>query len=342
MQNYNFQSDNLDKRGFIDKKSILDSVSQEEIYKLVFGFLPQDLQYTTSPLRVDNSPGCYFYEHINGILYFMDFAISQRPMDCFNVIQKYFQLPNFFSTLDFIHKRLIQGKVIVKKSVIVPESTFKLIKLPVKLLIEPRQFNNKDAQYWTPYGISSSHLIEDKYFAISLYHALNTKKGNFTNKCTDLSYADTNYPMGRKKIYFPERIGKNRFITTCTKEDIGGISTLAPFGKQLFITKSYKDWRVLKNQGKHCIYLQNEGMFPIELLLSIVKHWKKVIIFFDNDRAGIEASLKLQGLLNIEYPNKAKSIWLPEVLCDINITDPSDLHKEQGRIPLVQFLNKFT
>jgi 5S rRNA maturation endonuclease (ribonuclease M5) len=342
MQNYNFQSDNLDKKGFIDKKGILDSVSQLDIFELVFGFIPQDLQWTTSPFRKDTQPGCYFIEHVSGIWYFVDFGSTIRThSDCFNIVQDYFQLSNFYLTLQFIYDRLIAGKEIVLQTRKL-EVSKKIEKIPVKILIEPRQFTLKDAQFWTPYGISSSQLVEDKYFAISVFHALNTKKGNFSNQCYDIAYADTNYLEGRKKLYFPHRKGKDRFITTCTKEDIGGISTLAPFGKQLIITKSYKDWRVLKNQGKHAIYLQNEGMFPLEKLFILVKHWKEVIIFFDNDATGIEASLKLTALLNVEYSNKAKALWLPEILYSQKITDPSDLYKEQGKEILVQFLNQFT
>ena len=59
--NYGYESDALIKRGFIDKKIILEFVSQEEIFSLVFGFLPEDFQYVTSPFRPsDRSPGCWF------------------------------------------------------------------------------------------------------------------------------------------------------------------------------------------------------------------------------------------------------------------------------------------
>ena len=71
----------------------------------------------------------------------------------------------------------------------------------------------------------------------------NTKKGDFSSRVFDIAYADTNYEGGRKKIYFPNR--KEKFVTTCRKDDIGGLRLLPPFGHQILITKSYKDWRVL-------------------------------------------------------------------------------------------------
>lgn len=338
---YGYSSDKLDRRGFIDKKLILESVTQEEIFKLVFGFLPVDFQYTTSPLRIDNSPGCWFQYHINGTLYFIDFASKRHHSDCFNIVQDYYSLPNFFTTLEFIHHKLIEGRDIITETKIKQEIK-RSLKESVKLIIEPRHFIPKDAGFWIPYGISSANLLEDKQFAISAFHALNTKKGNFSSKCYDLAYADTNFPNGRKKIYFPNREGKGRFITTCTREDIGGINSLPPFGRQLIITKSYKDWRVLKNQGKNAVYLQNEGMFPLKELFILCKNWKQVIIFFDNDTQGIRSALELSALINKEMYGRAKALWLPETLFDYGITDPSDLHKERSREDLLQFLNKFT
>lgn len=341
--NYGYASDTLSSRGFIDKKVILELVSQEQIFELVFGFLPEDFQYVTSPFRLnDKSPGCWFQYHLNNTLYFIDFANNshRRHSDCFNIVQDYFQLPNFYATLDFIYKKLIEGKDIRIKNRMVKQIQTQT-KEGVKILVEPRQYNIKDVNWWSPYGITTNQLLEEKYYAVSAFHALNTKKGNISHRCMDLVYADTNYREGRKKLYFPHREGKHRFLTTCKREDIGGINFLAPFGRQLIITKSFKDYKVLKNQGKNTIYLQNEGMYPLSLILSIVKSWKEIIIFFDNDKQGMHASQELSGLINREYFNKSKALWLPESLYNLNITDPSDFHKKEGRQPLNQFLNTF-
>jgi hypothetical protein len=340
---YGYSSDNLDKRGFIDKKIILDLVTQEQIFSLVFGFLPEDFQYTTSPFRNDKTPGCWFQYYTNGVLYFIDFASTsfRRHSDCFNIVQDFFQLGNFYMTLEFIYMKLIDGKDIRSK-IIMKNTIQKIERESVKLLVEPRQFNNKDVHFWNPFGITIPQLIEDKYFAISSFHALNTKKGNISSRCYDLAYVDTNFSEGRKKIYFPHRQDKSRFLTTCKREDIGGISSLAPFGRQLIITKSYKDYRVLKNQGKNVIYLQNEGMFPLKRLLIIVKSWKEVIILFDNDRQGMHSAMELAALINAEYLGKAKPLWLPETLYNDGITDPSDLHAERGQNELLNFLKIFT
>ena len=85
-----YSSDNLERRGFIDKNKILEYVSEKQIYALVFGFEPEEFQYVTSPLRVDNNAGCWFETTEFGLV-FRDFTYGKRPMDCFNVVQAYFK-----------------------------------------------------------------------------------------------------------------------------------------------------------------------------------------------------------------------------------------------------------
>ena len=55
------------------------------------------------------------------------------------------------------------------------------------------------------------------------------------------------------------------------------------------ITKSYKDYRVLRNLGVNVTWFQNEGAFP-DNLDDIINDYKDVIVFFDNDFTGLAAS----------------------------------------------------
>lgn len=344
MENNIFTNDNLNKRGFIDQKLILDYVSQEEIFQLVFGYLPEEYEYVTSPLREDSNPGCWFERtsSIHGKLRFVDYGNNfGKPMDCFDVVQQYFKIPNFYLTLEFIYDKLIRGKNIVAERKIEPQLTKKRGK--TSILFDSRQFQNRDADCWKRYGISKQNLIIDKVFAVKKYYLLNTKKGDITSRCYDICYAYTEFDEGRKKLYFPYREGKGRFITNCTKNDIGGLHLLPPFGNQLIITKSYKDWRVLVNQGKIAIWFQNEGMTPSdEILFPLLKRFRKIIIFFDNDNQGLLASEILYNKINKEMPGKVSRLWIPEQLLTEDISDPSDFYYKKGQHNLQQFLYKFT
>lgn len=342
MESYNYTSDNLDRRGFIDKKTILEYATQEDIFELVFGFKPEEFQYVTSPFREDTGPGCWFEYTCEGKLLFKDFGSPyKKHWDCFDAVQGHFRIPNFYLVLQFIYDRLIAGKQ--QDVQIASFIEQRKDKKAVKLIVESREFTNRDIAFWSPYRILKQQLIEDKVFSIKRFYALNTKKGNIAQTCTDLAFAFNDFPDGRKKLYFPDREGHKRFLTTCNRNDIGGINTLISSGKQLVISKAYKDYRVLKNNGKHSIWLQNEGMIPdLDILFSIVRNFKQVIVWFDNDLQGIQSSQKISALINQQFPGKSNPLWLPESLKEENITDPSDLLKQKGQEPLSSFINKFT
>jgi hypothetical protein len=329
------------QRGFICKDSILSTVSQEEIFQLVFGFMPEECQYVASPLRKDKGPGCWFTYHTSGVLYFIDWGGSRTHSDCFNMVQDYFGLPNFYATLQFIYDKLIKGKPM---ATVVTHKCPEIIteKPPVKLLVEPRPFNLNDQVFWSKYGIGKMNLVEDKVFAVKKYYALHTKKGDFAREPTSIAYCYTDFQDKRKKLYFPKESGHNRFLSNCSKDDIGGISSLIPYGKQLIITKGYKDYRVLKNHGKNVVWFQNEGMIPNDEALSyLVQHFKSVIVWYDNDHVGIQASERVRDKINSLFPAKARNLWLPERLHDEGIKDPSDCIAQDSPF-FIKFLNTFT
>jgi len=343
MNTHQYSSDNLHRRGYICKESILEVVSQEEIFQLVFGFLPEEYDYVVSPLREDKTPGAWFEYYTNGVLYFKDWAHTRTHSDCFNMVQDFFKIPNFYLTLQFIHDRLVAGKKVEMKTI--EEKQNKIVvpsKEKVKLLIEARPFSQADRIFWTQYEINKKHLMEDKVFAVSRYYALNTKYGNVTNQCYDIVYSYNDFPNSRKKLYFPKREGKKRFLTNCTKDDVGGINSLMPYGSQLIITKSYKDYRVLKNKGKNVIWFQNEGMIPNETILNpLVRHFASILVWFDNDQPGIIASTKVVNHINSLISHKAKSLWLPEKALSNSIKDPSDCIAKDKHL-FYNFLKDFT
>lgn len=341
MNLFQYCSDKLDRRGFISKESILALVTQEEIYELVFKYKPVEYEYVTSPLRNDSVPGCWFSLYDNGVLYFVDFGSTRTHRDCFNIVQEYFQIPNFYLTLEFIYNSLIKGKIDLKP-IENKEQVQKETKKKVKLLIEARTFDGRDAHFWSKYGIKKENLIEDKVFPINRLFALNTRTGSHAIECKDVAYSYNDFPESRKKIYFPYREGKNRFITNCNQNDVGGINSLIPYGNELIITKGYKDYRVLKNNGKNVVWFQNEGMIPNNFIMNqLVKPYSSIIVWFDNDHAGITASEKVKQHINTIVPGKAKNLWLPERGLELGIKDPSDC-RAIDPIYFKQFLKTFT
>lgn len=344
----NIFNQKVTEKGFIDKKELLKYVTEEDIFEIVFGFKPKEYDYVTSPLREDKNPGCWFQYSFAGRLKFVDFG-SQfyikgdrlTMMDCFDVVQQYFKLPNLYQTLRFIKRTLIDGKDLPE----LPEEQIgkhRVEKSRVNIKFTPRVFSLLDKDFWfNKYEIFKENLIEDKVFPVLNYRVTNSKFGDYSVTARSLTYCYTDFESGNVKIYRPEETGKRRFLTNCNQNDIGGYNFLPQFGKHLIITKSYKDYRVLKNQGLTVVWFQNEGMYPtLEVLLPLCKRFKKVTVFFDNDKTGIEAAEKLVSIINSYIPNTANYIHLPLECLPQQIKDPSDFIYKKGRKQLIKFLSQ--
>jgi len=337
---YKESTDEIKVRNFLSKDKILELIDEDSIFELVFGHKPEEHEYTTSPFRDDKSPGCYFEYSTSGRLKFVDWAsdyyvnnTKMVSMDCFDAVKIYYNLPNFYQTLLFVYNHLIKGEELTAR----PSKNLKerIEKIETDILIETREFNHIDANYWNKYKISSQNLKDDKVFAVRKFRINSNKSSGKITYPYKPTYAYTDFNSNKKKLYCPTGSKKFKFITNCGKNDIGGVSSLSHTKDNLIITKSYKDCRVIKNQGYDVVWFQNEGMFPdIFILLQVVSGYKEIIVFFDNDRAGIEASSKL-----VEYLTplglKVRDIFLP----DLSIKDPSDLVHYKSEEDLVQFLN---
>jgi 5S rRNA maturation endonuclease (ribonuclease M5) len=272
---------------YLDKNLILSIFTQEQIFSLVFDEIVL-YRYITSPFREDSSPGCWF-EYYNDKLYFTDFGSGGRPnLDCFDVVQKYFNLRTFKDVLNFIldNKNVIQEKNLAP----LPQSEISNTKKDKKILIKTRNWHEIDKNYWKPYGINKKHLQDDSVFPVDKIIIKNFDTVQTEYITNEVCYAFTDFSNNDKKLYFPYKKEK-RFISTCNKDAIGSINFLNPFLDKVVITKSYKDCRVLRNHGVNSVWFQNEGCLPSEkVLASFLKNYSEIIIFFDNDNAGKKAT----------------------------------------------------
>lgn len=332
-------------KNFIDKNFILSFLTQEEIFSIIFNFLPKEFDYCVSPFRADKNPGCFFH-YYGGKLRFVDFGNSGRylnirmtSIDCFDAITVHKQFTSFHCTLEFLSDYILT----TKKISLSKEAKTKLISKPKKLkeiFIKPRGWDSRDPIFWAEYGISKKNLVEDKVFPVQSFTITNTKSGTITIYPKDASYAYTGFQYNHKKIYRPYNTGKYRFMTNCTENDIGGIEFLDYSVKHLTITKSYKDYRVLKNLGYNVIWFQNEGMIPKkEVLEEIILCYTTIYIFFDNDVQGIKASDDVTTVLEGWFIGQNfKQLHVPEKYIEKKVSDPSDMYKEIGKKELQEFL----
>lgn len=342
-----FNDNGITKRGYISKNNLLKYVSEKDIFELVFGFKPEEFDYVVSPFREDRNAGCRFFYSLSGKLKFEDFGsqiyIRGKRMinlDCFDVVQLYFKLPNLYETLKFIQNKLLKGEMVevTPQEIIQPKK-----KESLEILIETREFNLLDKEFWYGrYQISKENLLEDKVFPISKHKILNSQRyGNYVSHARTLSYCFTDFESGNKKIYRPNETKRPRFISSCVPDDIGNIRKIDYKRDNLVITKSYKDCRVLTNNGLNVIWLQNEVTIPnLDLLLPICYQFKNVDILFDNDNTGRTQAKVISDVINTYLPDRAKYNHLPIRMEKEGITDPSDLIHKKGRQALLKFLHE--
>jgi hypothetical protein len=326
--------------GYLTKDNILERISQEDIFRIVFKNPIKEHQYLISPFRKDKVPDCYF-EWYKGTLYFIDWAetTKRRHRDCFNAIQDAYEV-SFFESLVLIDN-------ILKKDLTIcpPSRKMEIIKneeVKKDIPFKARAFNGiVDRAFWTDFGISKANLIEDEVFPIVWYKVFSKRfKSYVVIRPNTRTYLVGNFGE-RVKIYTPDKKGQGKWITNCTQNDIGGNKSFVTSGSLLIITKSYKDYRVLKNQGLEVRWFQNEGQMPDdEYLFNLVEGFEKVVVFFDNDTTGIKASAEIAEYINTVFPDKAVSLALPTKLLKEKITDPAEMYKFKGEKELQKFLRE--
>lgn len=308
-------------------ESVSELFTQEQIFSIVFGKSVDFNSKICSPLRKDSFPGCYF-EYYNGKLWFIDFATTKVRWDCFELIKDYYNL-NLVDSLKLIYYTLISDKSEFKSNIQNNFSKTSKTKSSFDILYKCRSFNNKDKDYWFPYGITRKQLIEDKVFPIHWFKTQNFYKGDFLIRPFNISFIFTDFESGHKKVYSPLDT-KNKWFTNCNELDIGNIKNIPKLGENLIITKSYKDCRVIRNCGIPSIWLQNEVVIPKnnKALFEVLLRFTNIYTLFDNDYTGINFTNNFTLYCKGQYNIEVKNLFMPKELGK----DPSEVQKKKQNL----------
>ena len=339
----------------LTKEEIIKRVSQEEIYEIVTDYIPIVDKYIKSPLRQDGKAGAY-YEWVKGILYFKDFADPKKKIrDCFQFVMEEFNL-NYNDALLYVNDYFKIGlnNTGELKPVLYELKDYSSFRYKHErstrdvierneIYTKTRQFSESDMHYWfARYGITRIQLIEDNVFPIIWYKFYSTKKKEWLLiRPVDLCYSYNEFENGFKKIYRPFAKNNGKWLTNCIEDHIGFRNKPLFNDKVCFITKAYKCARVIYNQKQNSRWFQSESMFPKkELLIELCNEFEKIIIWYDNDKAGIEGGKKLKSrILDLIPDKKVKGIIYPQN--NLGIKDPSDLRHKKGEKELNNFINKY-
>lgn len=318
----------------INKKELIEErLSDLDIFRHYIGNFKVGKVFS-SPLRTDKNPSAVVFLGNNGLHMYKDYAEGTcltaigyvgalYGIDYKKALDKICADFNLLS-IDFkaeITKRVYNKEPIEPKSKTI-------------IQFQPKQFTQKDINYWSSYGIDILRLHRE--YNIYSINKLWINKEKFNIKRDELAFSYFFPVSNSTKIYLPERLKHLKWYSnTSNLADLQGYWMLNLKERNidlLILTSSMKEVLLLRMYDLDAVALHGEGAtYNPDLIRHLKKYCKLILSLMDFDEAGEKATKKLQdtyGIYPIEKPNY------------LNCKDISDCFKQQGREPIEQFINE--
>lgn len=269
---------------------ILSKVTEYDIYAKYIGEFKVGMIYN-SPFRKDKNPsfGIFYSKRTNQLL-FKDHGTGE----CGNVIkfvQLYTGITNYPDILKDIVNRLNISNSTKLTTIQYNPPTETVIG------IVRQNFTETDKKYWSQFNIDINTLKKFNVFSIKYYLCNGVVKGIY--KDTNPMYAYKVY--NNFKIYRPLGDKYTKWRNNLTEYDIQGYEQLPQKGDTLIITKSMKDIMCLYKMGIPAISPSSESTFiPDKCLEELKTRFKRILILFDRDVAGIKYLRKISKKTGLE------------------------------------------
>lgn len=270
---------------------ILSKVTEYDIYAKYIGQFKVGMIYN-SPFRKDKNPsfGIYYSKRTKQLL-FKDHGTGE----CGNVIKfvSLFTGKTEYNDIlsDIVDKLNITNntKLVSSKQYIPPTETV--------IGIVRQEFTDVDINYWKQFNISINTLKKFNVNSIKYYLCNGIVKGTYKRENPMYAYKVYN----NFKIYRPLADKYTKWRNNLTDYDIQGYEQLPQKGDILFITKSMKDVMCLHEMGYPAVSPSSESTFlPKDVLEQLKTCFKRIIILFDRDTAGVKRSRKLSRETGLE------------------------------------------
>lgn len=307
------------------KEFILSQVTQEAIFTKYLGIIPNvDVKFS-NPLRNDPTPNCKF-KWFGNTLYFRDW-LESNAFNCFEVVKRIYNC-SYFESLQLIclHFGLLEVDISYDmRYTIQPKEQLEIAKITEKneiRITRKKEWSKEDINYWKEYYLDYSDLEDTSPITTYWYNQIqhNAPRLSFAYHFYDYEY----------KLYFTQankKKGECKFLHT-NSQIIQGSRYFTYEKSTLILTSSYKDAKVLTRLDKN-YDLDIEAGAPMSETTLISKEkidflkskYKTVILYLNNDEAGLRESIKQADLYDIPY------IVNPE---SVKEKDPSDYVKNNG------------
>lgn len=318
----------------VSKESILEKVTEQQIYEFYLGESIFFNKKYKSPYREDNNPSLSLMVTASGTILWRDWGdpYRDRAQDIFNLVMAVKDCP-FSQALQYINTDMGLGlsgddsltngyapsrMIIPTRKDIIADNNDKVIE------IEKQTYTREDRNYWAKYGIDLGTLIRFNVFSVkyvwldkTLVRVYSRNNPVYAFKFDDRFVNKTFY-----KIYCPLANKRAKWLTNAKENIIQGIDQVEFGGAPLIITKSLKDVIVLYKMGYRAIAPQSENTsISSEKINRYKSMFGKVIIFYDNDEPGIMAADKFSKRDNLD------KIFIP---IEYKVKDISDYVSRYG------------
>ena len=313
-------------------------ISVEEIFKKItsydiFKYYIPSLRIgeaISSPLRTDDNPSFSVYES-NEQFYYKDFSTGDYG-SCFKFVMLKYSL-TFKQALIVINNDFRLN--LIDKGYVKPTLLDVGIqrKKPIKkseyiIKVKRREWKQKDIIWWSYYGWNKELLNEYRVSPITHFWINEYLDTIPTNKIAYCYHFYNSF----FKIYQPYASKEKRFRGNA-KGIIQGYLQLPDCGDILFITSSMKDIGPLRRCGYWAIAPQSENTYiKNDVINQLKSNWNVIILFHNNDDAGVNANKTQSELYDLPY------IYVPKD--NLKTTDPSDYVKNYGLLKFNKWLGK--
>lgn len=280
----------------ITKKFLLEKNPAEAYFEFYLGVpVKKGLFVSPSCLRADHKPTCAFYKNKKGDLIYKDFAgisgdFINIVMHIYNV--SYYKalniVANDFGILKLDNYEVNKPKLTYTGAILKENNK-------AKIQVEVKEFSKKELDWWSSFGISKHTLKKFKVFSIKHIFLNNNYFGTSTESSPIYGYYGGKDVDGDElwRLYMPTKRAY-RFMSNWSSRLWHGSKQLPKEGTHCILAKSMKDLMLLYEFGFVAIAPTSENILMTEGQMDkiISKYGNNVLVFFDNDLAGVRGAHK--------------------------------------------------
>lgn len=273
----------------IDKKFILDRLSQEEILERYLGIEVTFTDKVCSPFREDLHPTCTFRRARSGAIMFKDWSGAFYG-DCFEVVKLQHNC-SYWDACKIIARdfNLVEGIQVGTNFNRKPKTYEHKEKDEVTTIqVKWKDFSDYDRSYWRDHGITPETLY--LFRVAPIRYAWVNGIVCYSYRPTDPAYA---YKFGEKyKLYFPSRKDW-RFLGNY--KNLQGYDQLPEEGEVLVVTKSLKDVMFLYELGIPAVAPPSESsILTPEQYGELSERFTYIVCLYDFDLTGLRSANRMR------------------------------------------------